>query len=638
MIRDPTDPFKTGSKIIKMAKKETRILLGNVAVARGVVEAGCHVVTSYPGTPSSEIIPAVVEYKKELGLDTYIEWSANEKVAFDNALAASLTGKRAAVAMKQVGLNVASDSLMSSAYTGVVGGMVVISCDDPGPHSSQTEQDSRFFAMFAKVPAYDPSTPQEAKEMVKEAFELSEAYQIPVVLRPTIRVSHAKQSVKISPVKVLDRKADFKKDPERWAATPVYRFVLHKKLNESLKKIEERFEHDSRWNYEVGTSRGAALGIITCSVSFAVLMDILEELDLKKEINIFKVGTPFPLPQKRVAEFIERHKKVLVVEETDSVIESQIVDKSKVLGRLTGHIPLQGELSPDVMYDILARVLKELGIADLEKSGDEQLAKLIEDLNMDVRRPTLCAGCPERAAFFAIRRALPKAIYSSDIGCYTLGLNLKAVDTVLDMGAGITLASGFYHAYHQDNNDIPIVATMGDSTFYHSGTASLLNAVYNNARFILVIMDNEITAMTGMQPTPGSGITADGSKGQKISLEELIKGCGVTWIKTIDPYDVENLIKLLKEARKYTQQRDGGLAVIVARHPCLIRYPDVCEENPVKVEITSDCDGCQYCLDYFECPALYLDEEKDRVEIDRNLCVDCGVCIHACPKGAIIPA
>ena len=611
--------------------------MGNAAIARGLVEAGCHVVTSYPGTPSSEIIPAVVEYKKELGLNTYIEWSANEKVAFDNALAASLTGKRSAVAMKQVGLNVASDSLLSSAYTGVIGGMVVISCDDPGPLSSQTEQDSRFFAMFAKVPAYDPSTPQEAKEMVKEAFELSEAYQIPVILRPTIKVSHAKQSVKISPVKVLDRKADFKKDPERWAATPKYRFVLHKKLNEALKKIEERFEQESRWNYEVKASRDAPLGIITCSVSFAVLMDILEELDLKKEINIFKVGTPFPLPQKRVADFIERHKRVLVMEETDSVIEYQIVDKSKVLGRLTGHIPLQGELTPDVIYDILARVLKEMGMADLEKSGDERLAKLIEDLNIDVRRPTLCAGCPERAAFFAIKRALPRAIYSSDIGCYTLGLNLKAVDTVLDMGAGITLASGFYHAYHQDENDVPIVATMGDSTFYHSGPASLLNAVYNKARFVLVIMDNEITAMTGMQPTPGSGITAEGSKGEKISLEELIKGCGVRWIKTIDPYDVENLIVLLKEARKYTQKRDGGIAVIVARHPCLIRYPDVCRENPVKVVITSDCDGCQYCLDYFECPALYLNEEEDRVEIDRNFCVDCGVCIHACPKGAIIP-
>jgi len=620
-----------------MAKKEKRILLGNVAIARGIIEAGCHVVTSYPGTPSSEIVPAVVQFKKELGLNTYIEWSANEKVSFDNALAASLTGKRAAVAMKQVGLNVASDSLMSSAYTGVIGGMVIISCDDPGPLSSQTEQDSRFFAMFAKVPAYDPSTPQEAKEMVKDAFELSEKYQIPVILRPTIKVSHAKQSVKISPVKVLDRQADFKKDPERWAATPRYRFVLHKKLNETLKNIQEKFEDDSRWNYEIGNSRDVPLGIITCSVSFVVLLDILEELRIKKAINILKIGTPFPLPQKRVAEFIERHKNVLVIEETDSVIESQIIDKSKVLGRMTGHIPLQGELSPDVIYDILAKVLKELGTADLEESGDDKLCQLIEGLDIDVRRPTLCAGCPERAAFFAIKKALPKAIYSSDIGCYTLGLNLKAVDTVLDMGAGITLASGFYHAYHQDKNDIPIVATMGDSTFFHSGTASLLSAVYNNARFVLVILDNEITAMTGMQPTPGLGITADGSEGKKISLEELIKGCGVKWIETIDPYDVQDLIKLLKEARQYTQRSDGGIAVIIARHPCLIRYPDVLQENPVKVEITGDCDGCRYCIDYFECPALYLSEEKDRVEIDRNFCVDCGVCIYACPKGAIVP-
>ncbi len=620
-----------------MAKKETKILLGNVAIARGIIEAGCHVVTSYPGTPSSEIIPAVVQFKKELGLNTYIEWSANEKVAFDNALAASLTGKRAAVAMKQVGLNVASDSLMSSAYTGVIGGMVIISCDDPGPLSSQTEQDSRFFAMFAKVPVYDPSTPQEAKEMVKDAFELSEKYQIPVILRPTIKVSHAKQSVKISPVQMLDRQADFKKDPDRWAATPKYRFVLHKKLNETLQKIQEKFEDDPRWNYEAGTSRDVPLGIITCSVSFVTLLDILQELHLEKAINVLKIGTPYPFPQKRVSEFIERHKTVLVIEETDSVIESQIIDKRRVKGRLSGDIPLQGELSPDKIYEILAGVLKKLGIADLKEAGDRKLHQLIEGLDIHVRRPTLCAGCPERAAFFAIKRALPKAIYSSDIGCYTLGLNMKAVDTVLDMGAGITFASGFYHAYRQDEKDIPIVATMGDSTFFHSGTSSLLSAVYNSARFILVILDNEITAMTGMQPTPGLGIRADGSEGKKVSIEELIKGCGVKWVKTIDPYDVQNLIKLLKEARKYTQRIDGGIAVIVARHPCLIRYPDEWREHPVKVEITADCDGCQYCLDYFECPALYLSEEKDRVEIDRNFCVDCGVCIHACPKAAIVP-
>lgn len=617
-------------------KEETRVLLGNVAIARGIVEAGCHVVTSYPGTPSSEIIPGVIEFKKELGLNTYVEWSANEKVAFDNALAASLTGKRAAVAMKQVGLNVASDSLMSSAYIGLVGGLVIISCDDPGPHSSQTEQDSRFFALFAKVPAYDPSTPQEAKEMVKEAFELSETFQIPVLLRPTIMVSHAKQSLKLSAIKELNRPANFKKDPERWAATPRYRLILHKKLNETLQRIKERFEQDTKWNYEISKCRRAPLGIITCSVSFAVLMDILEELNLKRVINVLKIGTPYPLPQKRVEEFIKRQEKVLVIEETDSVIESQIIDKSKLLGRLTGHIPLQGELDPDLIYDLLAKVLKELGIARLKKRKDSKLEKLIENLGLPVRRPTLCAGCPERAAFFAIKRAIPKAIYASDIGCYSLGLNLKAVDTILDMGAGITLASGFYQAYHQDKKEIPIVATIGDSTFYHAGTASLLNAVYNKARFILVILDNEITAMTGMQPTPGLGITADGSKGKKISLKELIKGCGVKWIKTIDPYDVKNLIMLLKEAKKYTQRSNGGIAVIIARHPCLIRYPEVIKENPVKVDITADCNGCRYCIDFFECPALHLNEGKNQVEIDRKFCVDCGVCINACPRGAII--
>lgn len=621
----------------KGQEEKTRVMLGNVAIARGIVEAGGHVVTSYPGTPSSEIVPAVVELKKELGLNTYVEWSANEKIAFDIALAASMAGKRAAVAMKQVGLNVASDSLMSSAYTGVVGGFVIISCDDPGPHSSQTEQDSRFFALFAKVPVYDPSTPQEAKEMVKEAFELSEAFEIPVLLRPTIRVSHGKQGVKCLSVKALNRPANFKKNPERWAATPGYRFILHKELNEKLQRIEDRFEHDTRWNYEASTSREGSLGIITCSASFASLMDLLEELDLKKVINVLKIGTPYPLPQKKVVEFIKRHKKALVVEETDSVIESQIIDKKKVLGRLTGHIPLQGELDPDRIYDVLRCVLEELGIAKLAKKADDKLDKLIKDLKLPVRRPTLCAGCPERAAFFAIKRAFPKAIYTSDIGCYTLGLNLKAVDTVLDMGAGITLASGFYQAYHQDNIDIPIVATMGDSTFYHAGTPSLLNAVYNDARFILVILDNEITAMTGMQPTPGVGIKADGSEGKRVLLEDLIRGCGVKWMRTIDPYEVKDLIRFLKEARKFNQRRDGGIAVIIAKHPCLIWYPETLKGHPVKVKITDECNGCNYCIDFFECPALRLKEKENRVEIDRGLCVDCGVCVYACPRGAIVP-
>jgi indolepyruvate ferredoxin oxidoreductase alpha subunit len=617
--------------------EDIRVLLGNVAIARGIIEAGCHVMTSYPGTPSSEILPAVVAFKKELGLDTYIEWSVNEKVAFDNALAASWAGKRSAVAMKQVGLNVAADSLMSSAYTGVVGGMVIVSCDDPGPHSSQTEQDSRFFAMFAKVPVFDPSSPQEAKEMVKEAFEVSETYQIPVLLRPTIRISHGKQSVKLMPPEVIDRAANFEKDPGRWAATPRYRYFLHKKLNETLARIQERFEEDTVWNYEVGSKRHGPFGIITCSVSFAVLLDLLEEHNIKGAVNILKIGTSYPLPQRRVADFIRRFKNVLILEETDSVIESQIVDKSKVWGRLTGHIPIQGELTPEVIFGILSDVLKKLKISDLEVAKDERLDELIEELELPVRRPTLCAGCPERAAFFAIKRAFPKAIYPSDIGCYTLGLNLQAVDTVIDMGAGITLASGFYQAYHQDKNDIPIVATMGDSTFYHSGTSSLLNAVYNNARFILVLLDNEITAMTGMQPTPGIGVTAEGTEGQKIPLENLIRGCGVKWIETVDPYDVERMIQLLKEARQYTEKEDGGIAVIVARHPCLIRYQEASRECRIEVLITDECNGCRYCVDYFECPALLMNEEEDLAVIDRTLCVDCGVCVKVCPIGAIVP-
>jgi indolepyruvate ferredoxin oxidoreductase alpha subunit len=621
-----------------MINEEIRVLLGNVAIARGIIESGCHVVTSYPGTPSSEIIPAVVSFKKELDLNTYIEWSTNEKVAFDNALAASLTGKRAAVAMKQVGLNVASDSLMSSAYTGVVGGLVIISCDDPGPHSSQTEQDSRFYAMFAKIPVFDPSTPQEAKEMVKAAFALSEEFQIPVLLRPTIRVSHGKQSVRLMPPEILERAANFVKDPARWAATPRFRLILHAKLNETLSSIQDKFETDSVWNLEIRSQRNSSLGIISCSASYAAILDILEDSGLKEKISLLKIGTPFPLPQKRIAKYIEQHDKVLVIEEPDAVVELQINDKSKVLGRLSGHVPRQGELSPEVLYDILSKTLSEMGIAKLDTISDKELEKLVKNLDLSTRRPTLCAGCPERAAFFSLKKAFPKGIYPSDIGCYTLGLNLGAVDTVLDMGAGITFASGFYQAYHQDGNDIPIVATMGDSTFYHSGTASLLNAVYNNARFVLVILDNEITAMTGMQPTPGIGITADGSQGKSIPLEELVRGCGVEWIRVIDPYDVEGLMELLKEAREYTCKKDGGIAAIIARHPCLIRYHDMCMEKSVKVAITKECNGCMYCVDYFECPALKPDPEARTVRIDRTLCTDCGVCVQVCPRGAIIHA
>ncbi len=612
-------------------------MLGNEAIARGIVESGCHVVASYPGTPSSEILPAVVRFKKELGLDTHVEWSINEKVAYEVALAASYTGKRGAVIMKQVGLNVAADPLMSSAYTGVKGGFVVISCDDPGPHSSQTEQDTRFFAMFAKVPALDPSSPREAKEMVKAAFELSEKYRLPVILRPAIRVSHARQNITFLPVPEIKRPADFEKDPGRWAATPRFRYVLHKELTEKLANIEEEFE-GSRFNV-LHKGQDNCLGFIAAGTSFSVLTDTLRELGLEGRFPILKIGTPHPLPQKLVADFIAGCEQVLVLEEPDAVVELQILDKSKVLGRYSAVVPSAGELTPEVVHQILAGQAEKLGLELPPEVDVEELAEVVADLDLPIRRPRLCPGCMHRAAFFAMKRALgSKAIYPGDIGCYTLGLNLKAVDTCLDMGASVTIASGLYHAYHQDGQEVPIAATIGDSTFLHAGVPALASAVYNEARFILVILDNSVTAMTGMQPTADSGILADGRQGQRVAIKDLVQACGVRFVEEMDPYRVKDFEALVKRAREFTRLPDGGVAVIIAKRPCVLYDPVPLQENPVRVTITDECDACKYCQIAFECPALVLDQSLGRVVIDRRICVDCGVCIEACPKGCIVEA
>ncbi len=620
-----------------MSESRQEVLLGNEAIARGIVESGCHVVASYPGTPSSEILPAVVRFKKELGLDTHVEWSINEKVAYEVALAASYTGKRGAVIMKQVGLNVAADPLMSSAYTGVKGGFVIISCDDPGPHSSQTEQDTRFFAMFAKVPAFDPSSPREAKEMVKAAFEVSERHRIPVILRPAIRVSHARQNIAFSPVVELERPANFEKDPGRWAATPRFRYILHKELNEKLNNIEEDFEK-SEFNL-LHEGQDNRLGFIAAGTSYSVLIDTLREMRLEGRFPILKIGTPHPLPQKLVAGFVVGCDQVLVLEEPDAVIELQIRDKRKVLGRYDGVVPSAGELAPEVIYQILAGQVVKLALSLPSPIETEELTKLVADLGLPVRRPRLCPGCMHRAAFFAMKRALgPKAIYPSDIGCYTLGLNLKAVDTCLDMGGAITLATGLYQAYHQDGKDVPIAATIGDSTFLHAGIPPLASAVHNKARFVLIILDNGITAMTGMQPTADSGLLADGRQGQRVAIRDLVKACGVGFIEEMDPYRVRDFGVLVKRAREYTRQPDGGIAVIIAKRPCVLYDPTPLQENPVRVTVTEECDGCQYCMLAFECPALVLDERVGRVVIDRRICVDCGVCIEACPKECIVEA
>ncbi len=614
------------------------IFLGNGAVALGLMEAGCQVVTSYPGTPSSEILPEVVRLTKSQGLETYVEWSTNEKVALDNAFAAAVSGKRAACCMKQVGLNVAADSLMSAAYMGTRGGFVIISCDDPGPHSSQTEQDTRFMARMAKVPVLDPSSPEEARAMAGLALELSEAFQIPFILRPAIRVCHARQNLTWGEFKGNGQKASFEKDPGRWAATPRFRYLLHKELNHKLGEISHRFETLSPYNqHNLEPGKRYALGIIAGGVPSSVVQDILSE-EARTDIPVLKLCAPYPFPQKLADTFMNACERVLVIEETDTLIEYLLRDKIQVLGRLSGDVPSEGELVPEVIYRAMDRVLKNNGWEGLSKPEDTTGARLVESLELPVRKPTLCPGCPHRASFFAIRKARPKAIFTSDIGCYTLGLNLGAVDTCLDMGAAITMASGFYQSFRKDEVEQPIVATIGDSTFYHSGPAGLLNAVYNDARFILVVLDNQTTAMTGMQPTPGLGIRADGSKGNTISLERLIAGCGVDFVEVIDPYDIKGMTALIKKAVQYVEGPEGGVAAIIARHPCVIAYRNQAITQKKRVRVTDDCVECNFCHERFECPALYKDEDLGRTAVDQALCVQCGVCLQICPKGAIVEA
>jgi indolepyruvate ferredoxin oxidoreductase alpha subunit len=610
--------------------KGYHLLMGNGAIARGIIESGCQVATAYPGTPSTEILQEVARFKNELGLPIYVEWSVNEKVAFDVALAASMAGKRSATSMKQVGLNVASDSMLSCAYTGVVGGMVVIPCDDPGPHSSQTEQDSRLFAIFAKVPVLDPSTPREAKQMIKYAFDLSIRFQIPVMVRPTIRICHARQGIEFEEPYINFGRARFEKDPPRWAATPPYRYKLHKQLNEKLATIKWEFNR-SPLNYTLNSDLKSGIGIIGSGAVFSVVRDMLDELGIK--IPILKIGTPFPLPDEVVRDFVSRYPYILVLEETNAAIELQLPERANVLGRLNGVVQSEGELTPDAVYNVLCKVQERIGrpVFDLRSSV------LVPDLKPSVRPPTLCPGCPHRAVFYAMRRALPNAVYPSDIGCYTLGLNMKAVDTVIDMGAAITISDGLYKAYAQGGQKAPpIVATIGDSTMYHAGIPALLNARVTDARFVLIILDNESVAMTGWQPTPGTGIQVDGRKVPKVPLRRVVEGCGVEFIEEIDPYDFEGLKSLIKRAHEYTQRPDGGIAVIIAHHPCPLIYPDHRKRWYKRVEISQDCNGCRYCIIAFECPALYMEEGEKRARIDRKLCIDCGICIYACHHGAIV--
>jgi indolepyruvate ferredoxin oxidoreductase alpha subunit len=605
----------------KLKNQDTqRILMGNEAMGRGLVEAGVTLAASYPGTPASEILPAVVVFAKETGAALHAEWSVNEKVAYETALANSMAGRRSAVAMKQVGLNVASDPFMRSAYLGVKGGLIVISADDPGPHSSQTEQDSRFFAMFAKIPVLDPSSPREAKEMVGTALSLSETYELPVMLRPTTRVCHARQNITCETPQALERPAHFEKNARRWCATPQFLRELHRELNGKIDKIAAQPEFYPTLTPGDGSHPGVCL--IASGVAFAHTWDLLDELGLLGKIDFYQVTMPYPLNVDFIRHINGAYQKILVIEETYPVIELQLAN-GQVRGRRSRSVPNEGDLTPDMIRAVLEKFLDQP--AQATAAGPQG----------DATRPTLCAGCAHRAAFYAIRETFPEGIFPGDIGCYTLGMNLGAVDSCHCMGAGLSQAAGFYHAFAASGGQVPtIVASIGDSTFFHAGIPALINAVFHRARIILVILDNATTAMTGHQPTPQVGLTAAGEMGHPVSIPELVRACGVGFLKERDPYEVLEFSAALKDADQYCRNAAGGPAVVIAKHACMLDR-EARQSQAVYDMCVTDCVGCRHCLENFECPALTLDEATDQVTIDGVRCVGCGVCVHVCPAGAI---
>ncbi|MDP3285553.1 MAG: indolepyruvate ferredoxin oxidoreductase subunit alpha [Desulfobacterales bacterium] len=605
--------------IMEVCVGRKKLMLGNEAIAQGLLENGCAVATSYPGTPASEILASLARIKEKDSLPLHSQWAVNEKVAFEIAYAGCMAGLRTAVSMKQVGLNVAADPLMSAAYMGAKGGFIVISADDPGPHSSQTEQDSRLMAMMAKIPVLDPDSPAQAKEMISIAYEISETFEIPVMLRPTTRVCHSRQDIEAENFGSFERKADFKKDPARWAATPKFRFKLHTELEKKLEKIAA-FKRTAPVKLNKKTVSGKA--VIVSGVAAAHTREIMKDLGLWDKISVFQVVQPYPLHRNFISSVCTDYNEILIIEETMPVIEMQIADRNRVRGKLNGFVSRVGEILPEAIEQMLC------DFAGLK-------ADKITVQSQPGRRPTLCAGCPHRASFFAIKKAAPKGIYTSAIGCYTLGLNLGAVDTVLCMGAAISQAEGFHHAYKNESKRPDIVATIGDSTFFHAGIPALIDAVVQNVHFTLVILDNRTTAMTGNQPTPASGFGASGETLETVDIEALVKGCGVKFCKTGDPCKIKEFIPLVKEAVLYA--RDKGPAVVIARHPCLIgRKSKEKQAKKIFVEITNACEGCEYCIKHFECPAIIFDNDKKRADIDPLLCSGCGVCVHVCPKKAIV--
>jgi indolepyruvate ferredoxin oxidoreductase alpha subunit len=574
-------------------------LLGNVAIAKGLLEAGIGLAAGYPGTPSSEIIETLADLKGDLPL--HVEWSVNEKVALEVAAGASWAGARAAATMKHVGLNVAADPFMTLAYLGVGAGLVVVCADDPFCHSSQNEQDSRRYAEFASVPCLDPADPKEAKDMAVYGFELSEKFNVPVMLRPTTRVSHARADVEPGVARSCCGRRQFTKSPRQRVALPVHARPLHTELIKKQAAIEEELRS----------------GLIASGISGLYAEEAIQDLDL--DMSLLRIGT-YPVPSRMIRQLLEHTSRVMVVEELEPVVEEQVERLARkvnpaveILGK-DGSIPREGELDFLTVRNAVARMLGRPEKPALRVAAAEKI--------LPPRPPALCPGCSHRATYYAMRKAFgKKAVYPSDIGCYTMAVGMGTVDTCLCMGSGITLANGIRFGGETEG----ICCSLGDSTFLHGGMTGLLNAAYNKARITVTILDNSTTAMTGHQPHPGTGVTATGESTIQVSLEALAKALGAGMVETVDPYDLDKAIEGFQKAKGFP-----GLSVVIARQPCVIKARRG-GAGRKSFAVGKDCAGCRICVD-FGCPAIEFEGEKARI---NALCTGCGVCAKICPSAVI---
>ena len=586
------------------------LMTGNEAIARGAYEAGVRFASAYPGTPSTEILENVATYKE----DIVAEWATNEKVALEAAIGGSIAGARTMASMKHVGVNVAADPLFTFSYTGVNGGMVLITADEPGMHSSQNEQDNRNYAKFAKIAMFEPSTSQEAKDMLKEAFEISEKYDTPVLFRVTTRLCHSKGIVECSDRVEVPIK-EYIKNPKKNLTVPAHARVRRVEIDDRMSKLLEYSNNTHLNNYEINDTK---IGIVASGMCYTYAKEVF-----KDDASYMKLGFTNPLPMEKIKEFASKVDNVYVIEENDPFIEEQLkANNIKCHGK--DIFPSYGELTPDVIRKSV-----------FGKTNDT--IKYNKDLVVN-RPPGLCAGCPHRGFFYELGKR-KNVMVTGDIGCYTLGFAppYNAMDTTICMGASLSSGHGAQKVFNmKENNKIRVVGVLGDSTFFHTGINSLLDVVYNKGNSISVILDNRITGMTGHQQNPGTGYTLQGDVTSEVNIEELVKACGVKHIRTINP----NNLSQVKESLDWAFELDEP-SVIIARWPCALKKfskQDIEEfNNPFtsKCSVNTDkCIGCKLCMKT-GCPAISFKSEEKLVCIDKNQCLGCEVCSQVCPKDAI---